>query len=200
MRSREHRGAEADLLAAGLGNPTVQYAHTRHNAGADAIALLAERHDTGLRRERGTESRCGEVHVADKRLILAIPETYMNESGIALRPLCKRYGISDWNRLVIVHDELDLPLGTVRIKVGGGIAGHNGLRSIESQLHTRDFVRVRIGIGRPPGTMSGADYVLRRPPRAEQELFSLGLQLAADAVEAVLADGPNGAMNTLHGR
>ena len=88
----------------------------------------------------------------------------------------------------------------MRVKVGGGIAGHNGLRSIESHLHSLDFVRVRIGIGRPPGTMSGADYVLRRPWCAEQEPFSLGLELAADAVEAVLAEGPNGAMNALNGR
>lgn len=124
----------------------------------------------------------------------------MNESGLAVRPLVRRYGIGDLGRLVVVHDELDLPVGTVRVKVGGGLAGHNGLRSIDAHLHSRDFVRVRIGIGKPPGRQAGVDHVLRRPGKAEREQLDVSIELAADAVEAVLAEGPDAAMNAINGR
>ncbi len=129
-------------------------------------------------------------------MVIAIPQTYMNESGIAVRPLAKRYlREAPGEHLVIVHDELDLPPGTVRVKAGGGTAGHNGLRSIEAHLHRRDFLRVRIGIGKPSSPSRGVDHVLRRPSKAERELLATSVEVAADAVEAILADGADAAMN-----
>lgn len=134
-------------------------------------------------------------------MILAIPQTYMNESGIAVRPLAKRYlGAEPGEHLVIVHDELDLPPGTVRIKAGGGTAGHNGLRSIEAHLHRRDFLRVRIGIGKPPSPSRGIDHVLKRPSKAEKDLLAVAVEVAADAVEAILTEGAAAAMNRFNMR
>jgi len=134
-------------------------------------------------------------------MILAIPQTYMNDSGMAVRPLVQRYlGPDPGERLVVVHDELDLPPGTVRVKAGGGTAGHNGLRSIEAHLHRRDFVRVRIGIGKPPSAARGVDHVLRRPSKAEKDLLAVSVEVAADAVEAIWADGVAAAMNRFNTR
>jgi len=124
----------------------------------------------------------------------------MNESGLAVRALTRRYSIEDPLRLVVVHDELDLPVGTVRVKRGGGTAGHNGLKSVEAHLHSLEFLRVRIGIGRPPGRMAGADYVLRRPGRSESEEIAVALELAADAVELILSGGVDAAMNASNRR
>jgi len=138
--------------------------------------------------------------IDQKMLALGLPQTYMNDSGIAVGALVRRYGIEDLKHLLIVHDELDLELGTVRVKVGGGIAGHNGLRSVQAHLHSLDFVRVRIGIGKSGGQMSGADWVLRRPGRAEREALDVSIEVAADAVELVLSEGPDEAMSRLNGR
>lgn len=124
----------------------------------------------------------------------------MNDSGLAAVALAKRYLVDDPGSIVVVHDELDLPVGTVRVKRGGGSAGHNGLRSVTSHLHSQDFVRVRIGIGRPPGQMAGADYVLRRPSRADRDALAVASELAADAVELVLSKGAEAAMNAVNGR
>jgi PTH1 family peptidyl-tRNA hydrolase len=154
------------------------------------------RHEVRLRTERGTSSATASVRSNGKLMILAIPQTYMNDSGIAVRPLAKRYlGADPGERLVIVHDELDLPPGTVRVKAGGGTAGHNGLRSIEAHLHQRDFLRVRIGIGKPPSRAHGVDHVLKRPSKAEKDLLAVSVEVAADAVEAILAEGVAAAMN-----
>ncbi len=129
---------------------------------------------------------------------LAVPTTFMNESGLAVRSLAKRFGISEPTAIIVVHDELDLPPGTVRIKSGGGLAGHNGLRSIESHLHSTDFLRVRIGVGKPPSAAKGADHVLRRPPKAVKELLAVAVQTAADAVEHIASDGIDAAMLWCH--
>ena len=132
---------------------------------------LSRRHGTGrLRPVRGQRASVEEVRIGDRRVALAVPTTYMNESGNAVGPLVRRFGIEDPEPLVIVHDELDLPPGGFQVKLGGGLAGHNGLRSIEAHLHTDAFVRVRIGIGKPQGG-PGADHVLRRPSRADRELL-----------------------------
>ncbi len=131
---------------------------------------------------------------------MAVPSTYMNESGMAVRALLRRFGGDEPARLVVVHDELDLPAGVVRVKDGGGLAGHNGLRSIEAHLHSRQFLRVRIGIGKPPGRQQGIDHVLRRPARAEREAIDVAIETAADAVETILADGAEAAMNNFNGR
>lgn len=163
--------------------------------GADVVALLAERH--GGRLKSGKErALADEVRVGSHRLALAFPQTYMNESGVSVQLLVRRYGIEQWDRLVVVHDELDLPTGRVKVKHGGGLAGHNGLRSIKAHLKTDEFVRVRIGIGKPPGGKErGADHVLKRPGKADRESLAVSVEVAADAVEAILADGVAPAMN-----
>ena len=143
-------------------------------------------------------ARTGVVTFAGRRVALAIPTTYMNESGVAVRGLARRYGITDPATIVIVHDELDLSPGTVRLKAGGGLAGHNGLRSIESHLHTNEFVRVRIGVGKPPSAAQGAEHVLKRPPNAARELLGTAVETAADAVERIAADGLDAAMLWCH--
>jgi PTH1 family peptidyl-tRNA hydrolase len=123
----------------------------------------------------------------------------MNESGQAVAPLVKRFGIDDLSKLVIVHDELDLPLGSLRVKIGGGLAGHNGLRSIKAHLHSDEFLRVRIGIGKPPGKKEGVNHVLSRPGKSDREMLAVMIELAADAVETILSDGPVVAQNRFNG-
>lgn len=178
-----------------MGNPGREYAGSRHNAGADAITRLAERHGGSLK--KGKElALVAEVRVGERRLALAFPQTYMNDSGQAVAPLVRRFGIEDLSRLVVVHDELDLPLGTVRVKAGGGLAGHNGLRSIKAHLHSDGFTRVRIGIGKPPGGKEGGvDHVLKSPSKKVRVELDVSIELAADAVEAILADGVATAQN-----
>ncbi len=138
--------------------------------------------------------------VAGRRLALAFPQTYYNESGVAVAALARRYGIDDPRQIVVVHDELDLPPGRIKVKVGGGLAGNNGLRSIKAHLGTDEFVRVRIGVGKPPGRMSGADHVLRRPGKAELAELDIAIEEAADAVELMLAEGPEAAMQRYNTR
>jgi PTH1 family peptidyl-tRNA hydrolase len=131
---------------------------------------------------------------------LAFPQTYVNLSGESVALLVRRHGITDPARVIIVHDELDLPLGRVKIKQGGGMAGHNGLRSIKAHLHTDDFLRVRIGVDKPPSKEQGADHVLRRVSKRERVELEIAVQEAADAVEAILADGIDAAMNRFNTR
>ena len=192
--------AGADLLAVGLGNPGPRYAKTRHNVGADTVALLAERYGERLR--QGKElALVAEVQVGGKRLALAFPQTFMNESGRSVARLVRRYKVEDLTRLVVVHDELDLPLGVVRVKAGGGLAGHNGLRSIKGWLRSDEFSRVRIGIGKPPGGKDqGADHVLSAPSRLERRRLDAAVEVAADAVEMVLAEGMAAAQNEFNAR
>jgi len=138
------------------------------------------------------------VTLAGRRVALAVPTTYMNDSGSSVRSLVTRFGIDEPASVVIVHDELDLPPGTVRLKAGGGLAGHNGLRSVQSHLHSSDFLRVRIGVGKPPSASQGASHVLRRPPEAVRQLLAASVQTAADAVERIIADGMEAAMLWCH--
>jgi peptidyl-tRNA hydrolase, PTH1 family len=195
----ERRGTPADLLVVGLGNPGSEYEHSRHNVGADAVELLAERHGGTLRRSR-ERARVAEVRIGDRRVALAFPQTYVNLSGHAVALLVRRYGITDPERVVVVHDELDLPLGRVKVKQGGGLAGHNGLRSIKAHLHSDEFLRVRIGVGKPHSKEQGADHVLRRVSKQERVELDIAVQEAADAVEAILADGIEAAMNRYNTR
>lgn len=163
------------------------------------VRALAARHGAGLRPEKGQRAVAEVVPIGGSRVALAVPTTYMNESGTAVRPLMRRFGIGDPAQLVVVHDELDLPPGRIRVKLGGGLAGHKGLASIRAHLHSADFVRVRIGIGRPPGRQSGADFVLRRPSRAEREQLDVAVWQAADAVETIVTEGADAAMNRWNG-
>lgn len=191
------RGTPADLLVVGLGNPGGEYARTRHNVGFDTIDLLAERHGGRLRKGK-ERALVDEVRIDGRRVALAEPLTYMNESGLAVAPLVRRFGIEDLHRLVIVQDELDLPVGKVKVKVGGGLAGHNGLRSIKAHLHDVDFVRIRIGVGKPPSKDQGADHVLKRVGKADRTILDQVVALAADAVEVILTNGPDAAMDRVN--
>ncbi|MDP7542877.1 MAG: aminoacyl-tRNA hydrolase [Acidimicrobiales bacterium] len=189
----ERSGEPAALLVVGLGNPGREYADTRHNVGFMVVEVLADRHGGSLRRSR-QEALVAEVRIGGERVALAMPQTFMNESGRSVGQLVRRHGIDDPTRLVIVHDELDLAPGVLRLKAGGGLAGHNGLRSITSHLGTQDYLRVRIGVGKPPDARRGAEHVLKRPGRAEAAEIQAAVAEAADAVEAILADGIDEAM------
>ncbi|MFM8305221.1 MAG: aminoacyl-tRNA hydrolase [Actinomycetota bacterium] len=195
-RSGPRTGTPADLLVVGLGNPGDEYARTRHNVGAEVVERLAHRHGARLRvgKER---ARTDEVVVGGRRLALAVPTTYMNDSGAAVQALVRRYGVTP-AQVVIVHDELDLPVAAVRLKAGGGLAGHNGLRSVKAHLKTDEFLRVRIGVGKPVSKEHGVDHVLNKFSTRERAEIDVALEEAADAVEAVLADGIDAAMNRLH--
>jgi PTH1 family peptidyl-tRNA hydrolase len=199
-RSRAERtGEPAALLVVGLGNPGDDYDGTRHNVGADVVAVLADRHGGSMRRSKELALSC-EVRIGGQRVALAFPQTFMNESGQSVRKLTHRHGVDDPARIVVVHDELDLPVGSLRVKVGGGMAGHNGLKSITAHLKTQDYLRIRIGVGRPPGRQAGADYVLRRPGKAEVAELGVIVQEAADAVEAILAEGVDATMGRVNAR
>lgn len=175
-------------LVVGLGNPGRQYERTRHNVGVEAIDELARRAAVVLTPGRD-KALVAEATLRGVRVVLAFPTTYMNESGQAVRPLMKRHGLVDPTQLIVVHDELDLLPGVVRVKAGGGLAGNNGLRSITAHLHTQDYLRVRIGIGKPPSKDRGAGHVLSKIPPSERALLDVAVQHAADAIEVLLADG-----------
>jgi len=195
-RAGPRTGTPADLLVVGLGNPGAEYARTRHNVGAEVVAILAARH--GARLRKGKErAEADEVRVGDKRLALAIPTTYMNDSGAAVQACARRYGVEP-DHVVIVHDELDLPVAALKLKAGGGLAGHNGLRSVKAHLKTDEFLRVRIGVGKPRSKEHGVDHVLNKFSKAERAEIDVTLEQAADAVEVILAEGIDAAMNRYH--
>jgi PTH1 family peptidyl-tRNA hydrolase len=202
LRRRRDRaprtGTPADFLVVGLGNPGDEYAGSRHNVGAETVELLARRHGGTLRKGK-ERARADEVRIGDRRVALAVPLTYMNESGESVRPLVRRYGVEP-EQLVIVHDELDLPVARLQVKSGGGLAGHNGLRSIVAHLHSDDFQRVRIGVGKPVSKEYGADHVLRRFAKRERAEIEVTVEEAADAVEAIVTDGVEVAMNEYNTR
>ena len=183
-------------LIVGLGNPGPEYAGTRHNAGAMVVALLAERMGAKFKAHR---SRCdiAEGRLAGQPVTLARPRSYMNLSGGPVAALAGFYKV-DAAHLVVVHDELDVPFGTIRLKLGGGDNGHNGLRSITAALGTREYYRVRFGIGRPPGRMDPASYVLREFSAAERKDLPLEIDRCADAVEALISKGLTAAQNEFH--
>ncbi len=183
----------------GLGNPGDEYVGTRHNVGFAAVELLADRHRIPLSRTRH-RARFGTGRIAGQAVLLAEPLTYMNLSGEAVRPLLAYHGVPPED-LVVIHDEADLEPGIVRIKEGGGVAGHNGLESLLAHLGDGGFTRVRIGIGRPAGRPEQmADWVLSRPTAAERPLLEGAVLAAADAVEAILREGLARAMGTVNRR
>ena len=185
-------------MAVGLGNAEAEYARTRHNVGAEVVELLARRHGARLRKAK-ERAMVDEVRVDGKRVALAIPLTYMNDSGQSVAPLARRLGV-DPTHIVIVHDELDLPPATLKLKAGGGLAGHNGLRSIKQHLHSDEFLRVRIGVGKPVSKEHGADHVLDRFSKRERQEIDVTLEEAADAVECILSDGIDAAMTKYNAR
>jgi len=189
----------ADLLVVGLGNPGEEYAKTRHNVGVEVVELLGRRHGAKLKKHRRERALYDDVRVDGRRMALAVPTTYMNDSGEAVGPLARHFDVAP-EQIVIVHDELDLPPAALRVKAGGGLAGHNGLRSIKSHLHSDAFLRVRIGVGKPPSKERGADHVLSRVSKRDREEMAVTIEQAADAVETILREGVATAMNRFNER
>ena len=201
--------AEDRWLLVGLGNPGPEYAGNRHNVGAMVLDELARRVGVTLGRAGGVLGRRPQAATAEARLgtlpggapgprvVLARPTTYMNVSGGPVGQLARYYDVPP-ERIVVVHDELDIPFADVRLKVGGGEGGHNGLRDVTRALGTKDYVRVRVGIGRPPGRMDAADYVLRDFSATERKDLDWLVGRAADAAEAVVLQGLDAAQLRFH--
>ena len=189
--------APGPALVVGLGNPGPDYSETRHNIGFRVVELLAARAGGGRFSKHRTNADVLEGRLAGRRVVLAKPRTYMNVSGGPVAGLVKYFSVAPAD-LIVVHDDLDLGFGVVRLKLGGGEGGHNGLRSITSSIGTRDYLRVRFGIGRPPGRQDPADFVLKRFSGAERKELDFAVDLAADACEALLADGLEPTQNRFH--
>ncbi|MEV0945505.1 aminoacyl-tRNA hydrolase [Rhodococcus sp. NPDC049939] len=189
--------SEDTTLVVGLGNPGSQYEKTRHNIGFMVAGVLSGRMGGrfGVHKKSGADILQGRLE--GRPMILAKPRSFMNLSGNAVSGLARFFSIDPAN-IVVVHDELDLDFGTVRLKRGGGEGGHNGLRSISSSLGTKDYLRTRIGIGRPPGRMDPASYVLKPFSTVERKELDLVCEQAADAVELLLKVGLEAAQNQLH--
>ncbi|MFF0816054.1 aminoacyl-tRNA hydrolase [Rhodococcus sp. NPDC003318] len=184
-------------LVVGLGNPGPQYEKTRHNIGFMVVETLADRERARLSVHKKSGAEAVTVRIAGRQVILAKPRSYMNLSGKPVAALARFFSVEPAN-IVVVHDELDLDFGTLRLKLGGGEGGHNGLRSISQALGTKDYLRTRVGIGRPPGRMDPADYVLKPFSSVERKELDLIREEAADAVELVLRVGLEAAQNQLH--
>lgn len=188
--------AEA-MLVVGLGNPGPNYATTRHNLGFMVAEILADRMGETFKVHKRSGAEVATGRLAGRPVVLAKPRVYMNESGRQVGPLAKFYSVAPTD-VVIIHDELDIEFGRIRLKAGGGVAGHNGLRSVASALGGNDFARVRIGIGRPPGQKSGASFVLENFTSVERKEVPTICEQAADATELLIAQGIEPAQNIVH--
>jgi len=185
-------------LIVGLGNPGQTYAQTRHNVGFFVADHLATR--TGSKwKAHKARADVAETHLAGQRVVLAKPRSYMNESGGPVSALVGYYKV-DLENVIVIHDELDIEFGALRLKLGGGDSGHNGLKSIRQSTGSGDFLRVRFGIGRPPGRMDPAAFVLKPFASSERKEVEVLVDRAADAVEALMADGLETAQNTFNAR
>lgn len=185
-------------LIIGLGNPGAQYQGNRHNVGQMVLDELATRIGAGFKAHKARAQVLeGRLGIGGPRVVLAKPMSYMNVSGGPVSALANFYGIAP-DHVVAVHDEIDIPFNTVKLKLGGGEGGHNGLRDISKALATKDYLRVRVGVGRPPGRMDTADYVLRDFGTTERKELPFLLDDAADAVESLLRDGLTAAQQKFH--
>ncbi|MEI6251693.1 MAG: aminoacyl-tRNA hydrolase [Mycobacteriaceae bacterium] len=185
------------LLVVGLGNPGPQYAKTRHNVGFMVADLLAARIGAPFKVHKRSGAEVTTGRLAGRPVVLAKPRTYMNESGRHVGPLAKFYSVAPGD-VIVIHDDLDIDFGRVRLKLGGGEGGHNGLRSIANALGTKDFQRVRVGIGRPPGRKDPAAFVLEPFTAAERTEVPTLCELAADATELLVQAGLEPAQNQVH--
>ena len=185
------------LLVVGLGNPGPNYAKTRHNLGFMVADLLAERIGSGFKVHKKSGAEVTTGRLGNRAVVLAKPRVYMNESGRQVGPLANFYSVAPAD-VVVLHDELDIDFGRIRLKLGGGEGGHNGLRSVAAALGTKDFQRVRIGVGRPPGRKDPAAYVLETFSTVERPEVPTICEQAADATELLLAQGLEAAQNTVH--
>jgi len=191
--SLTRRGESAELLVVGLGNPGSEYAGTRHNVGREVIDELVKRKNSSLKAGK-EQALVSEIRHNEKLIVFAIPMNFMNDSGISVAKLMRRYRLSEVEKLLIVHDELDLEVGAIRLKEGGGLAGHNGLRSVKQHIKNQDFRRIRIGIGKPFPNQKGAQYVLSKPGKKESQELLLSVINAADSVESILETDFDNAM------
>jgi PTH1 family peptidyl-tRNA hydrolase len=183
LRKKTPAGLNADYYIIGLGNPGGKYAHTRHNAGFDIIDILSQRHGIPVRMH-SYSARIGKGDISGKRVVLCMPQTYMNNSGVSVKEMAGALGIKA-DQLILIYDDIDLKTGTVRIKERGSAGTHNGMKSVIFHLQTDEFVRVRVGIGKPDGDI--IDHVLGE--YADKQAAFDTLTKAADAVEAILCDG-----------
>ena len=186
-----------NTLIVGLGNPVLAYRHNRHNVGFMVADALADKLEIPLKRVK-FKAQIGNGKLEDIPIIIAKPLTFMNKSGEAVAPLVRYFKVP-LERLLVIHDDMDLPLGTLRMRPSGGSAGHNGMLSIFDKLGTNAIPRLRVGIGRPPGRMDPADYVLQDFPRSEEELLSMVIAQACEAALAFITTGLEKAMNTYNG-
>ena len=187
-------------LVVGLGNPGPDYAANRHNVGQMVLDILADRISASFKTHKANASVAeGRLGFGGPKVILAKPGTYMNNSGGPVSGLMKFYDVAIQN-VIVIHDELDIDAGAVRVKQAGGHAGHNGLRDIIAAADSNDFVRVRVGIGRPPGRMDAADFVLKNFSAEERKELPLLLALSADAVEEIVTKGALEAMNSVNAK
>jgi PTH1 family peptidyl-tRNA hydrolase len=185
-------------LIVGLGNPGAEYKGNRHNVGQMVLDELAGRLGAGFKTHKARAQVLeGRLGIGGPRVVLAKPMSYMNVSGGPVAALANFYGIGP-DHVVAVHDEIDIPFNTVKLKTGGGEGGHNGLRDISRALATKDYLRVRVGVGRPPGRMETADYVLRDFAAAERKELPFLLDEAADAVDMLVRDGLTAAQQKFH--
>jgi len=198
-RAAQRRGTPADYLVVGLGNPGEKFSGTRHNLGYEVIDKVVMRESVSLDLSKPNQSRLAAVNYRGKRVVLACPTTFMNLSGEAVASLIRRNGIEDVERLIVVHDELDLEPGRVKVKRGGSTAGHNGLKSIRQHVGSDDFVRVRVGVGKPPDPRNGRNWVLKKPSGEDRSRLDLAASIAADAIEVILSAGVEEAMNKING-
>ncbi len=185
-------------VVVGLGNPGKRYEGTRHNIGAEVVEFMARHHSIPLK-EKKFKAHFGRGQIATEPAMLVCPQTFMNLSGDSVGPLVGFYKLNSGS-VVVIHDDLDLPLGVVRVKSGGGHGGHNGLRDLAKKLGNADFQRVRVGIGRPEGPMTTSDWVLSRWGSSQQELLQRIRERAAEVVQAVIEQGVAEAMNQFNGQ
>jgi len=185
------------LLVVGLGNPGDNYARTRHNLGFMVADLLAARLGAKFKAHKRSGAELVSGRLAGHSIVLAKPRCYMNESGRQIGPLAKFYSVAPAD-IIVIHDDLDLEFGSIRLKIGGGEGGHNGLRSVAAALSTKDFQRVRIGIGRPPGHKDPASFVLENFTAAERPEVPTICEQAADATELLIEIGLEPAQNRVH--
>lgn len=188
-----------DAIVVGLGNPGPDYAATRHNIGHMVVEELAHRGGTRLSTNRKVNAQSATVRLGATPAVIAVPRSYMNLSGGPVAALAKYHSVEPTN-VIVIHDDLDLPMGAVKLKRGGGTGGHNGLKDISKALDTPDYIRVRCGIDRPPGRMDPAAYVLKPFNSSQRDEVALMIATAADAVEAVLSDGLEAAQQQFHAK
>ncbi len=186
-------------LIVGLGNPGIEYQWTYHNLGFLTVDALANEQDVQIS-NRHCRALTGRMKIGNEPVLLAKPETFMNLSGLSVRELVGNYEAQPASDLIVIHDELDLPFGTVRIKQRGGTAGHNGLESIVGALGTDEFLRIRIGIAPERKVSDGAKYVLSEIKRSQEKMIGEAIDTAAEAAKAIITEGPSAAMNRFNRR